>query len=318
MPLEESVLVIGAGVAGLSTAVTLAETGTPVRIRTSEHPRATTSAAAGAMWGPALLQPADRVLGWVTTSYHRFVELAADPATGVHLEYGRMAARFDLGDQVPPEAELLPDLRRCRPDELPEGFVSGYRGTVPLIDMLRYLDHLTERFRAAGGELLHSPVSSLAEAAEEASVVVNCTGVGAHELIGDPGVRPVRGQQVVVRNPGIDEYFVEIGPGEEPVAVMPHGGHVVLGSTAVEHDWSRTAEGGTTDGILRRCARVDPLLSGAVVLEEKVGLRPGRDAVRVEVERFGGAKIVHNYGHGSCGVARSWGCATAAAELARG
>ena len=122
----------------------------------------------------------------------------------------------------------------------------------------------------------------------------------------------------MVRNPGIDEYFVEIGPGEEPVAVMPHGGHVVLGSTAVEHDWSRTAEGGTTDGILRRCARVDPLLSGAVVLEEKVGLRPGRDAVRVEVERFGGAKIVHNYGHGSCGVALSWGCATAAAELARG
>ena len=46
--------------------------------------------------------------------------------------------------------------------------------------------------------------------------------------------------------------------------------------------------------------------------------RPGRDAVRVEVERFRGVKIVHNYGHGGCGVALSWGCATEAAGLARG
>ncbi|GAB2660126.1 FAD-dependent oxidoreductase [Saccharopolyspora gloriosae] len=315
MATTEPVLVIGAGVTGLSTAVTLAEAGVPVRIRTDERPAETTSAVAGAMWGPALLQPADRVQGWVARTYHRLVELAADDTSGVHLAAGRMAARVDLGDQLPPEALLLPDLRRCAPDELPDGFVSGYRATAPLIDMPRYLDHLTERFRAAGGELLLSPVSSLVEAVEEAGRVVNCTGVGAHELVGDPGVRPVRGQHVVVRNPGVTEYFVEIGAGPEFTAYMPHGDHVVLGGTAVDQDWSRIPGREAGAAILRRCAHVEPLLAGADVLGETVGLRPGRDAVRLEVERFGGGTVVHNYGHSGCGVALSWGCAAEAAEL---
>ncbi|WP_243789889.1 FAD-dependent oxidoreductase [Saccharopolyspora gloriosae] len=314
MTTTEPVLVIGAGVIGLSTAVVLAESGVPVRIRTDERSAETTSAVAGAMWGPALLQPADRVQTWVTDTYRRLVELAADDTSGVHLAAGRMAARIDLGDQLPPEALLLPDLRRCTPDELPDGFLSGYRATVPLIDMPRYLDHLTARFLAAGGELLLSPVSSLTEAVEEASRVVNCTGVGAHELVGDPGVRPVRGQHVIVRNPGITDYFVEIGPGTEPTAYMPHGDRVVLGSVAFEQDWSRTPEREITAAILRRCADVEPLLAGAEVLGEAVGLRPGRDAIRLESERFGGT-VVHNYGHSGCGVALSWGCAAEAAEL---
>ncbi|MFR9729926.1 FAD-dependent oxidoreductase [Saccharopolyspora sp. MS10] len=311
----ERVLVIGAGVIGLSTAVTLAESGVPVRVRTDQRPAETTSAVAGAMWGPALLRPAERVRRWVADSYPRLVALAADESTGVHLAAGRMAARVDLGDQVPPEALLLPDLRPCTPGELPEGFRSGYRATAPLIDMPRYLEHLTGRFLAAGGELLLSPVSSLAEAVEEASRIVDCTGVGARELVGDPGVRPVRGQHVIVRNPGLDEYFVEVGGAEEFTAWFPHGDRVVLGGVAVEHDWSRVPDRATGAAILRRCAQAEPRLAGAEVLGQQVGLRPGREAVRLEVERIGGATVVHNYGHSGAGVALSWGCAAEAAEL---
>ncbi len=78
--------------------------------------------------------------------------------------------------------------------------LSGYHATVPLIDMPSYLDYLVARFRAAGGDLMVSPVLSLADAAADADRVVNCTGVGARELVGDPAVHPVWGQQVVVRN----------------------------------------------------------------------------------------------------------------------
>ncbi|MER5389283.1 FAD-dependent oxidoreductase [Saccharopolyspora sp. NPDC002686] len=314
----EQVLVIGAGVQGLTCGVVLAEAGWPVRIRTEDRPRATTSAVAGAMWGPAQLRPAEPVLYWVTRSHAEFTALARDDTSGVHLCAGRMAARFDLGDAVPTEARLIPDLRRCTSDELPEGFTSGYRGTVPLIDMPRYLDHLVARFRDAGGDLQLSPVPTLADAAAEASTVVNCTGVGARELVGDPGVHPVRGQHVVVRNPGIDEYFVELTDSGEFTSYMPHGDRVVLGGVAEAQEWNRVVRPAVSAGIRRRCAAIEPRLGEAEVLEELVGLRPGRESVRVEVEHYEGARIIHNYGHGGCGVALSWGCAFEVADLAEG
>ncbi|MFI0463489.1 MULTISPECIES: FAD-dependent oxidoreductase [Saccharopolyspora] len=312
----DPVLVIGAGVQGLTTGVVLAEAGRRVRIRTADRPQDTTSAVAGAMWGPAMLRPADRVLYWVTRSHAEFTALARDEDSGVHLAAGRMAARFDLGDSVPPEARLIPDLRPCTPEELPDGFVSGYRATVPLIDMPRYLDHLVARFRDAGGDLRLSPVPTLAEAVAESATVVNCTGVGARELVGDPGVHPVRGQHVVVRNPGIDEYFIELSDSGEFTSYMPHGDRVVLGGVAGEQDWNCTPRREDSEGIRRRCAAVEPRLADAEVLAELVGLRPGRESVRVEVEHYEGARIIHNYGHGGCGVALSWGCAFEAADLA--
>ena len=46
------VLVVGAGVSGLTTAVCLAEAGVGVEIRADRLPGDTTSAVAGAIWGP--------------------------------------------------------------------------------------------------------------------------------------------------------------------------------------------------------------------------------------------------------------------------
>jgi D-amino-acid oxidase len=309
------VLVIGAGVQGLTTGVVLAEAGWSVRIRTNEPPRETTSAVAGAMWGPALLRPADRVQEWVTRTHSEFVTLAEDGNTGVHLAQGTMAARFDLGDELPAETRLIPDLRRCAPEELPEGFVTGYRATVPLIDMPRYLDYLVDRFTSAGGSLVISPVPTLADAVDDAHFVVNCTGVGARELVGDPGVHPIRGQHVIVDNPGIDEYFLEIGGDTVWASYMPHGDRLVLGGVAKEHDWHREPSREVTAGILQRCSAVNPRLFAAQVRDVMVGLRPGRQAVRLEAEDYQGGHLVHNYGHGGAGVSLSWGCAFEVATL---
>ena len=49
------VLVVGAGVSGLTTAVCLAEAGHGVEIRADRLPPDTTSAVAGALWGPHLV-----------------------------------------------------------------------------------------------------------------------------------------------------------------------------------------------------------------------------------------------------------------------
>lgn len=310
-------LVIGAGVQGLTCGVVLAEAGIRVRIRTAEAPRATTSAAAGAMWGPAMAEPAEKTRHWSARSHAEFTALAGASDTGVHLANGRIAARSHLGDEIPAEAELISDLRRCGPDDLPDGFIDGFRGTVPLIDMPRYLDYLVARFRDAGGEIQRSAVRSCAEAIDESSAVVNCSGIGAHELVGDPGVHPVFGQLAVVRNPGVEDYFIELTGDGEFVSAMPHGDRLLLGGVKFAQDWGPGPRPGVREAILRRCAVLDPRLAEAEVLEDLVGLRPGRGSVRVQLERYAGARIVHNYGHGGNGVTLSWGCAYEVAELLR-
>ncbi|MFC7343214.1 FAD-dependent oxidoreductase [Saccharopolyspora griseoalba] len=310
---EAPVLVIGAGVQGLTCGVVLAEAGMRVRVRTAERSRGTTSAVAGAMWSPPMADPPGKTQYWATLSHAEFTALARDPDTGVHLCEGRIASRTRLGEA--PEAKLIPDLRHCGPDDLPEGFAEGIRGTVPLIDMPRYLDHLVARFREAGGEIQRSAVRSLAEAVDESSTVVNCSGVGAHELVGDPGVYPVYGQLAVVRNPGVEEYFMEITGAGELISVMPHGDRLLLGGVKYPHDWGPGPRAKVREGILRRCAAFDPRLGDVEVIEDLAGLRPGRQAVRVQLERYSGARVVHDYGHGGNGVALSWGCAYEVADL---
>jgi len=70
------VMVIGAGVSGLTTAVRLAEAGIRVRIRAQRRPEESTSAAAGAIWDP-LYANHPLVLRWSSTSYEVFCELVA-------------------------------------------------------------------------------------------------------------------------------------------------------------------------------------------------------------------------------------------------
>jgi len=53
------------------------------------------------------------------------------------------------------------------------------------------------------------------------------------------------------------------------------------------------------------------------VIRTVTGLRPfRRTSFRIEAEKLGDKLVVHNYGHGGCGVTLSWGCAEMAADLA--
>ncbi|MDG6106649.1 FAD-dependent oxidoreductase [Dactylosporangium aurantiacum] len=310
------VLVLGAGVAGLTTAVCLAEAGCRVRVRTGEAPRDTTSAVAGAIIGGPLFadpveaaakwQPLDTNLAWHRTGLAEFGALAAVPGTGVRTARGRMVSRHGADDQ--PWMHSLPGYAPCTEQEH-AGFPVAFRMSVPLVDMPRYLGYLTDRLLAAGGEVLVTPVGSLDEAAAEAPVVVNCTGVGARTLAGDPAVFPVRGQHVVVENPGLEEFFFERSPGATSTSFLPHGDRLLLGGTADRDAWSRTPDPAQTEQIVRRCAEVEPRIAGARILGVHAGLRATRPRTRLEEERRGDTRVIHNYGHGSVAVAMSWGCA---------
>ena len=154
------VLVIGAGVVGLTTAISLAEAGLSVTIRTAALPGQTTSAAAGAVWGAVKAGPPDRVLEWGRIGFEALAKLAAEPGTGVRIAAGREVSRAPLEPYY--WTRLLTDLRACEESELPDGFTDGWHYTAPLATMPVYLDYLRARFERAGGMLEVSPVASLA------------------------------------------------------------------------------------------------------------------------------------------------------------
>lgn len=313
MTADRSIVIIGAGVSGLTTGVALLEAGLPVRLMAEEVP-GVTSLAAGAMWGPYLVEPWGRVREWSLASLRVFEALTEDPSTGVRMVSGIEAARSQVS--APDWSDLLPDFRTCTPEELPAGFASGYRFTVPLIDMPVYLQYLLDRFQQAGGVVQHGIIRLLDEV-EGASVIVNCAGLGGGELAGDPGVRPIRGQHVVVENPGVTEFFSEdTGLSSELLCIYPHGDTVVLGGTAIDGEGDLREDPEAARAIVDRCAEIVPELAKAPVVAHRVGARPTRSEVRVEEERRdSGITVFHNYGHGGSGVTLSWGCAAETTEL---
>jgi len=98
----------------------------------------------------------------------------------------------------------------------------------------------------------------------------------------------------------------------EPDAVLAFAeryNDIILGGTVQANNWSTEVDSQDTADILRKAKAISPSFDDVEVIEAKVGLRPARDEVRLEVEQFGDKYVIHNYGHGGAGFTLSWGCA---------
>jgi D-amino-acid oxidase len=304
------VVVVGAGVVGLTVAVRLAEAGHRVDVVARDLPLETTSVVAAALWYPYEARPHDRVAAWGARGYAALADLAADPAAGVRMTRGTEV--LPAGTPDPWWAAGVPDLARTPP---PLGWEDAWSFTAPLVDMPVHLTWLRERLEALGGTLTRMSLAGLPHPA--GGLVVNCSGLGSRLLAHETDVHPARGQVLLVEGVDVDHWWLDgtdrpDHPG--PTYVVPRSDRVVVGGTFEEGDWSRTPDPGTSETILRRATRLVPSLEGGRVVAQRVGLRPVRSQVRLE--RVG--EVVHCYGHGGAGVTLAQGCAEEVLELVSG
>jgi D-amino-acid oxidase len=276
------VIVVGGGIIGLTAGVRLAEAGAAVEVWSPVEPGETVSAVAAAVWYPSRSEPDPRLVTWARAAYQEFTRQAADGVPGV-----RMLPTVNIARTDPWWAPATPGVE--------------IRFTAPAVEMETYLPWLQDRFRALGGVVARREIASFDEVPGER--VVNATGLAAGALCGDDAVYPVRGQVVLVANPGLT---TSIRDEDRSLYIHPRSADVVLGGTFEAGRWDLEPDPAARQAIIERCAELVPELAGAAVVGEKVGLRPARHG-GPRVERAG--RIVHAYGHGGAGMTLSWGCA---------
>ena len=106
------VTVLGAGVIGLVCALRLVEAGHRVRVVAADRGARTTSAVAAALWYPYRAAPQEKVTRWSAETFRDLASLAAEPAAGVRMRWGRELFRVPTADPCPcidcPEPEAEP------------------------------------------------------------------------------------------------------------------------------------------------------------------------------------------------------------------
>jgi D-amino-acid oxidase len=316
------VTVVGAGVIGLATAVTLEERGHEVRVVAAKRREATTSSVAGAVWFPYRAGPPDKVAHWAQITRRWLIRLARSvPAAGVDVLTGFEITPTGDGPVQRPWWAAQPTMEgddlaldSADVERVPSpvaGQPAAWTYTAPRAQPSLFLPYLESRLRRPIEERTVAELS-----AEPGDVVINCTGLAARELTGDELLVPLLGQ-VVIAERGDASPSTHITDDRDPDAIfyiIPRRDEVVLGG--VSRPFPPGAEPEVDPAITARIlaqARNLGIAIGAV-RTERVGLRPYRSHVRLERDSHS-PRVIHNYGHGGAGFTLCRGCAEDVAAL---
>ncbi|CAH0725091.1 unnamed protein product, partial [Brenthis ino] len=175
------------------------------------------------------------------------------------------------------------------------------------------LSLLHKRFKNAGGVIIRSTIGSLNDTKlDDYDIIINCLGLGARDVVPDKKVFPVRGQISRISAPWINEILFDDYHGNY---ILPNVHNCVLGGTHQENDYNLEIDDKDTDIVINGCKDIMPGIKNAIIITHWVGLRPGRDEVRLEPEEKDGKLYIHNYGHGGSGFTLFWGCASNVLEI---
>lgn len=306
MTRRRQVVVLGAGVSGLTSAVALCLAGCDVEVHAAEGPSQTTSALAAAIWHPFYQAPDFVYLARAGKTYATMTRLAEDASSGIRMRALTEYFRHDAG--APWWAECARRLSRVAPHNVPEGFACAYRMDVPVADAAVYLRYLMNTFLDAGGRCVLTRVDDPIPLLDQADWVVNCCGYGSRRF-GDDDLALSRA--VVLRaasDPCVNGCFIDDSDPVAPSYIVDRGHDVILGGTADAELTSTLVGNARIDDIVERCSRLCEGVTRLRVIEARVGFRPVRRTVRVARDSRH-ARLLHNYGHGGGGFTLSWGCA---------
>lgn len=306
-----SIAVVGGGVIGRTAALELSAAGHRVTLISADPPGETTSAKAAALVMPFAAHPADRIAAWTVRAIDRLAQLIEDDTAGIRLVHGYEIQR--KGQPALDWASFASDAAHGpAPAGFPSGITSVVSATMPLVDMSYHLPWLRQAGTAAGVQEVLRRIDSVDDAFAYGDLVLLATGLGTNALVPGAGLYPVQGQVVRIANPGGVPWLIDQDNPDGLLYVIPRideiviGGTQVIGADAIEPDPAVEA------AILARASAFYPWIADAPVTSRAVGLRPGRDAVRLE--RIG--DVIHCYGHGGSGVTIAFGCAEEIVALA--
>lgn len=319
------VAVVGAGVMGLSTALCISKLVPRCSITVISDkftPETTSDVAAGILIPHAYPDtPVHKQKQWFRETFDHLFAIANSAEAGeaaVHLVSGWQVFQSMPTEEVPFWADVVLGFRKMTEAELKKfpQHVFGQAFTTLKCEGSAYLPWLEKRVKESGGVLLTRRIEDLWELHPSFDIVVNCSGLGSRQLVGDLNIFPVRGQLLKVQAPWV-KHFIRDGSGL--TYIYPGASNVILGGSRQKGDWNLTPDAEISKDILSRCCALEPSLHGARDIKETVGLRPYRAGVRLQKELLARddqrLPVVHHYGHGSGGFSMHWGTALEATRL---
>ena len=309
----KKIAVMGGGIIGVTTAVALQEAGHQVHIYATDPIETTTSWAAGAISYPFGVEDSPRTDRWFKETDEVLEGMMDDPAAGIFWAYWKKCT-YDPDFEIPEYYMRLRNARLLSEDECPLDYKKGLEAKLLQMDVGKYFPYLFQKFLGNGGEHILVNTQKSFDCVENSyDLAVNATGVYARDIVNDEKVYPMRGQIVLIKNPGLSFHFATF---EKKYYFYPRYDEIVLGGSMDVGEWDLTPNNDLTEEILGWAKTLDPKLAAPEVIGVRVGLRPMRETVRLEVdESLCQIPVIHNYGHGGAGYTLSWGCAREVVRL---
>lgn len=273
--LNNRILVIGAGVSGLTTALCLKKAGFDVKVVAESFAPQVTSVVAGALWEwpPAVCggehnqDSMEHAKKWCKTSYTKFSQLAKHEETGVFLRPVVFYFKHRITSHLRELTKMVETQRFVKsflhdPDLITRnginpnlGLQDAYTYLAPMIDTDVYLPWLYHQSQQAGVIVGQKRISGALKDLEpeikqefNVDLIVNCTGLGSVELANDSYLSPHRGALIRANNDGSTMarittahcmMFDKYQDNQNMIFILPRGENKLLLGGLVEPDqWS--------------------------------------------------------------------------------